>query len=95
MRNVLASIAWPGSQNNGMKLTILTYGSRGDIQPFLPLSLRLMEAGHLVRLAAPFPSKNFVEQHKIEFPPLPGDPPDLSLRLNNPGYNFVTTVRVE
>ena len=31
-----------------MKIAILTYGSRGDVQPFLPLSLRLIEEGHSV-----------------------------------------------
>ena len=29
-----------------MKIALLTYGSRGDVQPFLPLSLRLMKEGH-------------------------------------------------
>jgi sterol 3beta-glucosyltransferase len=72
-----------------MKITILTYGSRGDVQPFLPLSLRLMEEGHSVRLAAPVRFKDLVEEHKIEFAPLAGDPEDLSRRLNNAGQNFV------
>lgn len=30
-----------------MKITILTYGSRGDVHPFLPLSISLMEGGIL------------------------------------------------
>lgn len=72
-----------------MKITILTYGSRGDVQPFLPLSLRLMGQGHSVKLAAPFRFKNFIEQHHIDFAPLAGDPEDLSRRLNNAGHNFV------
>lgn len=72
-----------------MKITILTYGSRGDVQPFLPLSLRLMEEGHSVKLAAPFRFKSFVEEHGIDFVLLSGDPEDLSQRLNNAGHNFV------
>lgn len=72
-----------------MKITILTYGSRGDVQPFLPLSLRLMENGHTVKLAAPFRFKDAVEMHGIDFVPLAGDPEDLSRRLNNAGHNFV------
>jgi sterol 3beta-glucosyltransferase len=72
-----------------MKITILTYGSRGDVQPFVPLALRLMEHGHSVKLAAPFRFKNFIEEHHIDFAPLAGDPEDLSRRLNNAGYNFV------
>src|SRR5215210_6360507 len=72
-----------------MKITILTYGSRGDVQPFLPLSIRLMEAGHYVQLAAPVRFKSLVQEHKIDFVPLIGDPEDLSRRLNNAGRNFI------
>ena len=72
-----------------MKITILTYGSRGDVQPFLPLSVRLMQSGHSVKLAAPSRFQNLVEGHGIEFVPLTGDPEDLSRRLNNAGHNFV------
>jgi sterol 3beta-glucosyltransferase len=72
-----------------MKITILTYGSRGDVQPFLPLSLKLIEHGHSVKLAAPFRFKSLVEERNIDFVPLAGDPEDLSRRLNNAGYNFV------
>lgn len=72
-----------------MKITILTYGSRGDVQPFIPLSLQLIAKGHLVKLAAPLRFKSFVEEHGIQFIPLAGDPEDLSRRLNNAGHNFV------
>lgn len=72
-----------------MKITILTYGSRGDVQPFLPLSLKLLEKGHSVKLAAPSRFKNLIEEHGIEFVSLAGDPEDLSRRLNNAGHNFV------
>lgn len=75
-----------------MKITILTYGSRGDVQPFLPLSLGLMSRGHNVILAAPMRFKNLVEEHGINFFPLAGDPEDLSRRLNNAGYNFIKQV---
>ena len=76
-----------------MKITILTYGSRGDVQPFLPLSLRLLEEGHSVKLAAPFRFKNLVEEYGIDFVPLSGDPEELSRRLNNAGHNFVKLLR--
>ena len=72
-----------------MKITVLTYGSRGDIQPFLALSLRLMERGHIVKVAAPFRFKKFVEERGVGFVPLAGDPEDLSRRLNNAGQNFI------
>lgn len=36
-----------------MNITIMTYGSRGDAQPFLSLAIALRERGHNVMLAAP------------------------------------------
>ncbi len=35
-----------------MKITICTFGSRGDIQPYLALAVGLQQAGHIVTLAA-------------------------------------------
>jgi sterol 3beta-glucosyltransferase len=76
-----------------MNITILTYGSRGDVQPFLPLSLGLMSRGHNVILAAPARFKNLIEEHDITFFPLAGDPEELSRRLNDAGYNFIRQVK--
>jgi sterol 3beta-glucosyltransferase len=36
-----------------MKIAMLTYGSRGDVQPYLALALGLQKAGHSILLAAP------------------------------------------
>jgi UDP:flavonoid glycosyltransferase YjiC (YdhE family) len=66
-----------------MRITILTYRSRGNVQPFLPLSLGLMANGHSVKLAAPARFRELVEEHGIDFVSLAGDPEDLSRRLNN------------
>ena len=76
-----------------MNITILTYGSRGDVQPFLPLSLGLMARGHVVKLAAPSRFKKLVEGYGIQFFSLPGEPEDLSRRLNDAGYNFIKMMR--
>jgi sterol 3beta-glucosyltransferase len=76
-----------------MNITILTYGSRGDVQPFLPLSLGLMARGHSVKLAAPYRFKELVEGYGIRFIPLAGEPEDLSRRLNDAGYNFIKMIR--
>jgi sterol 3beta-glucosyltransferase len=76
-----------------MRIVILTYGSRGDVQPILPLALRLIEEGNTVKLAAPFRFKTFVEEHGIDFVSLAGDPEDLSRRLNDAGYNFFKMMR--
>ena len=76
-----------------MNITILTYGSRGDVQPFLPLSLGLMEKGYAVKLAAPQRFKELIEGYGISFVSLSGDPEDLSRRLNDVGYNFLKMIR--
>lgn len=71
-----------------MNITILTYGSRGDVQPFLPLSTKLISRGHFVKLAAPSRFKDLVEGHGITFVPLPGDPATAILRINDGGNNI-------
>ena len=57
-----------------MNITILTYGSRGDVQPFLALALGLQKVGHTVKLAAPHRFADFVNAYDIPFVPLAGDP---------------------
>jgi sterol 3beta-glucosyltransferase len=79
--------------NLSMNITVITYGSRGDVQPFLPLSLGLTKRGHSVSLAAPSRLKDLVEGYGIRFVPLAGDPEDLSRRFNDSGFNFVRQVR--
>ena len=76
-----------------MNITILTYGSRGDVQPFLPLSLGLMARGHSVKLAAPHRFRELVEVYGIQFVPLAGEPEDLSRRMNDAGFNSVKMIR--
>jgi UDP:flavonoid glycosyltransferase YjiC (YdhE family) len=76
-----------------MKITILTYGSRGDVQPFVALARGLQNAGHIVRLAAPHRFENFVTQHKINFIPLAGDPEKMSVYLNNAGENPIGMIK--
>jgi sterol 3beta-glucosyltransferase len=66
-----------------MKITILTYGSRGDVQPYLALALGLQKAGHTVRLAAPHRFTDFITRYGIPFAPLPGDPEILSGFMND------------
>lgn len=76
-----------------MNITILTYGSRGDVQPFIPLSLGLLARGHSVKLAAPSRFKELVEGYAAPFFSLAGEPEDLSRRLNDVGFNFIKMVR--
>jgi len=76
-----------------MKITILTYGSRGDVQPFLALAVGLQKAGHRVKLAAPHRFESFVNSYGVSFVPLAGDPEIISQRLNDAGTNPVRMVR--
>jgi sterol 3beta-glucosyltransferase len=76
-----------------MKITILTYGSRGDIQPFISLSLGLIARRHTVKLVAPARFRGLVEEHGIQSVPLAGDPVQLSRRLNDSGQNFIRMAR--
>jgi sterol 3beta-glucosyltransferase len=66
-----------------MKITILAYGSRGDVQPFTALALGLQKAGHSVRLAAPNRFADLAARYNIPFTPLPGDPGKMSALANN------------
>jgi sterol 3beta-glucosyltransferase len=76
-----------------MKITLLTYGSRGDVQPFLPLARGLIDKGHQVNLAAPARFEELVRGQGIPFAPLSGEPEDLSRRLNDAGNNFIRMMR--
>jgi sterol 3beta-glucosyltransferase len=76
-----------------MKIAILTYGSRGDVQPFLALAVRLQKAGHIVTLAAPYLFEDFVRQYEIQFTPLAGDPGVISQAFNDAGGNVYRMVK--
>jgi UDP:flavonoid glycosyltransferase YjiC (YdhE family) len=76
-----------------MKITILTYGSRGDVQPFLALAIGLQRNDHQVKLAAPHRFADFVSACNIPFAPLAGDPKIISQRLNDAGGNPLRMVR--
>lgn len=52
-----------------MRLTILTNGSRGDVQPYVALGIGLMKAGYSVQLAVPETLKAFVEPYGLPFVP--------------------------
>lgn len=75
-----------------MKITILTYGSRGDIQPFVALAQGLQQNGHVVKLAAPHRFDEFVSSHGISFVPLAGDPEEISRLINDAGTNPIRVV---
>lgn len=60
-----------------MKIALLTYGSRGDVEPFVVLARGLFQAGHHVRLAAPQYFEPLINTDKIDFVGFPGNPQQL------------------
>jgi sterol 3beta-glucosyltransferase len=53
-----------------VRVTLLTVGSRGDVQPLVALALGLQHAGHRVRLATHPRFASLVAHHDLEFAPL-------------------------
>ena len=56
-----------------MNIGIFTYGTRGDLQPYVALALGLLDKGHDVTISATEDFKNFVEGFGIKFEPLWGN----------------------
>src|SRR4051812_31426423 len=60
-----------------MRITFITVGSRGDVQPSVALALGLQVAGHQVRLATHTSFEALVRSHGLEFYPVAGDPREM------------------
>ncbi len=56
-----------------MKLTLVGYGTRGDVQPFVALGWTLRARGHEITVAAPRNMADFVERAGLRYAPLPVD----------------------
>jgi sterol 3beta-glucosyltransferase len=57
-----------------MKITINTFGTRGDIQPYIALSLGLQQSGHSVRIFTHQIFAAFIKKYGLDFYPLNLDP---------------------
>ncbi|MDU5145140.1 MAG: glycosyltransferase [Paenibacillus dendritiformis] len=53
-----------------MKINLLTLGTRGDVQPFVALGMKLREAGHAVTVITAENFKPFVERHGLFCSPI-------------------------
>lgn len=60
-----------------LRVTCLTIGSRGDVQPYIALCKGLMAEGHRTRIATHREFQAWIESHGIEFRPVEGDPAEL------------------
>lgn len=76
------------------RIVLLTYGSRGDVEPFVALGLRLLQEGYEIRLIAPVPFKAFAESYGIEFVAINSDPDELGqLFANQAGKNWFKMIK--
>lgn len=57
-----------------MKLTILTIGSRGDIQPLIPLALALRDAGYTITIATHEVYRDLIRGYGLDFALIEGNP---------------------
>src|SRR5438105_15348561 len=55
-----------------MRVTLLTSGTRGDVQPFIALGQELKKRGHEVRCTTHGDFEPLAQEAGIEFRPLPG-----------------------
>ena len=82
-----------------MHVAISTFGSRGDVQPFLALAVGLQQAGHQVTLVTSHTFSDWIQSYGIDVRPVDFDPQDA---LNHPemqafmrkGGNHLRVLRV-
>lgn len=63
--------------NESLRITCLTIGSRGDVQPYIALCKGLLAEGHKPRIATHREFEPWVRAHGIDFAPVEGDPAEL------------------
>lgn len=59
------------------KFTLLTIGSRGDVQPYISLGKALMAEGHVVTIATHAEFEDWIVSHGLQFKEVAGDPAEL------------------
>jgi sterol 3beta-glucosyltransferase len=71
-----------------LSIVIMIVGSRGDVQPFIPIGRRLAQR-HRVRIATHREFRPMVERAGLEFYPLAGDPHELMAYIVRTGGRIV------
>lgn len=66
-----------------MKIVLTTYGSRGDVQPMIALTLRLKASGHNVLLVGPPEKESWAREMGCPYRPLGSDVTDYIDRMND------------
>ena len=82
-------------KGDSMKITVNTFGTRGDIQPYIALSLGLRQAGHDVRIVTHQIFEPFVKEYGLDFYPLHLDPRQVLIQqaLSEVGNNTIRVTR--
>ncbi|HET8529898.1 MAG TPA: glycosyltransferase [Methylomirabilota bacterium] len=73
-----------------MSIVVMAVGSRGDVQPFIPIGRRLAQR-HRVRIATHREFRPMVERAGLEFYPLEGNPHELMEYIVRTGGSIVPT----
>jgi UDP:flavonoid glycosyltransferase YjiC (YdhE family) len=73
-----------------MSIVIMVVGSRGDVQPFIPIGRRLAER-HRVRIATHREFRPMVEKAGLEFYPLGGNPHEMMEYIVKTGGSILPT----
>jgi sterol 3beta-glucosyltransferase len=73
-----------------LSIVVMAVGSRGDVQPFIPISRRLAER-HRVRIATHREFRPMVERAGLEFYPLAGDPHEMMEYIVKTGGSILPT----
>ena len=60
-----------------LRITCLTIGSRGDVQPYIALCKGLLAEGHKPKIATHAEFEEWVRRHGVDFAPVEGDPAEL------------------
>src|SRR5262245_12293023 len=73
-----------------LAVVILVVGSRGDVQPFIPIGQRIARR-YRVRIATHAEFRPLVENARLEFYPLAGDPRELMDYMVRTGGRIIPT----
>ncbi|KAL4942455.1 hypothetical protein BDV06DRAFT_211804 [Aspergillus oleicola] len=60
-----------------LRITCLTIGSRGDVQPYIALCKGFLAEGHKPKIATHAEFEQSIREHGIDFAPVDGDPAEL------------------
>lgn len=83
----------PENMNGKKRIVILTYGTRGDVEPFVALGVRLIQVGFSVCLVGPEAFSAFVEDHGLEFQGIQSNSEELGhILADKAGRNWIKMI---